>query len=141
MVHGISPGDLQIKGRPAAEVAPRLVDAVGNHEVYSDAPGFDRCWLDMLLEAGGIQARVWLADVSEAYERASNLIYDDLTDEGVDRETGYSDRARLQRSITAAAIAEEDARGPRRHRARADAQALQRTWQSVRRRTQEAIAG
>ncbi len=140
-VHGLTQGDLEINGRPAEEVARRLAQVVGNCATYSDAPGFDRNWLDILLGAGGIQAHVWLTDISEAYIRASNLIYDDLVDEGVDRETGYGDRARRQREIIAAAIAEEDARGPRRHRALADAQALQRTWTSVRRRTDEAIAG
>ncbi len=139
-VHGITQGDLAIKGRPAAEVARRLVEAVGNYEVYSDTPGFDRMWLDLLLEAGGVRTRVWLLDVREAYMLASNWLYDDLTDEGLDPETAYSDRAQKQRGIIAAARAEEDARSPRRHRALEDAQSLQRTWSSVRRRVAEAAA-
>ena len=89
MVHRITRGDLDIKGRPAAEVARRVVEALGGKPVFSDAPGFDGGWLDVLLSAGGYPSDVVrVADVADAYTRASNLIYDDLTDEGVDRETG-----------------------------------------------------
>lgn len=50
-------------------------------------------------------------------------------------------RSQQAYKIMAAAAIEEEARGPRRHRALADAQSLQRTWASVRRRVAEAVAG
>lgn len=71
-VHGITQGDLQIKGRPAAEVAHRLVGVLGGQKVYSDAPGFDGAWLDVLLHAGGYPSdAVRLRDVGQTTLRAA----------------------------------------------------------------------
>ncbi len=142
-VHGISQGDLAIKGHPAAEVARRVVEVLGGQTVFSDAPGFDGGWLDVLLSAGDFPSdAVRLTDVTTAYAAACRPLFGGMppTDHA-DYERERSICGRRAALLVAEATAEEDARGPRRHRALADAQALQRTWASVRRRVSEAIAG
>ncbi len=142
-VHGRTQGDLAVKGRPAAEVARRVVEVLGGQRVHSDAPGFDANWLDVLLAAADYPSdAVRLIDVTSAYAAACRPLFDDLPPtDNPDHQSERALRGRRAAQIVAESIAEDDARGPRQHRALEDARSLQRTWESVRRRVAEAIAG
>jgi DNA polymerase III epsilon subunit-like protein len=57
-VHGISRQDLELRGRPLAEVADVLDAAFGSAVVLSDAPAWDSRWIDALYDALG-RTRGW----------------------------------------------------------------------------------
>lgn len=52
-IHGLPPRLLSDVGRPVAEVAERLNQALEGQTVYCDGLPWDRHWLDRLFEAGG----------------------------------------------------------------------------------------
>ena len=142
-IHGLTQGDLEIKGRPAAEVARRVVEVLGGQRIHSDAPGFDAAWLDVLLSAGDYPSdAVRLVDVGQAYAESCCPLMIGMPSPGMnDYELQKWRRSQQAIRIMADAGSEEEARGPRRHRALEDAKSLQRTWASVRRRVSEAIKG
>lgn len=132
-IHGITQGDLAIKGVPAADVARRVIAALAGHEVYSDAPGWDGGWLDTLLEVGDYPPdAVRLIGVGQAYGvECRRLLPTFDGDQDVLRQ-------RMLDIVRSAQVDEERDHG-RRHCALADAQSLWRTWIEVRRRVDEAL--
>jgi len=142
-VHGILPEVLMRDGEPADVVARRVAEVLSGHDVYSDAPGFDVAWLDVLLGAADLPPRaVQLQDVQTAYGRACTPLFEDLPPKGGPRHAiELTLRRRRALQIVAAAGDEEERRGPRKHRALQDAECLWRTWLGIRRRVAEASEG
>lgn len=63
-IHGFSFEQVQDQGEPAATVAKRLVELLGETLVYSDAPAWDRMWLDRLHADTGIERSYVFEDFS-----------------------------------------------------------------------------
>ena len=51
LLHGITLVELRARGLAPADVANRMNEALAGRELYSDAPGFDRHWLQMVFDA------------------------------------------------------------------------------------------
>ncbi|MEM9234647.1 MAG: hypothetical protein AAGA69_10495, partial [Pseudomonadota bacterium] len=78
------PGQLVTEGREAIEAALILNAALGDAEVYSDAPDYDSFWLFRLYDAAGVRPNyrlndlgdllrpIWPGEPSELVERASH---------------------------------------------------------------------
>ena len=64
-IHGIDPVMLRAHGRPVAEVAARLNEALGGQIVYTDAWGNDMPWLARLHDAANLGQRYRVAPVAE----------------------------------------------------------------------------
>ena len=64
-VHGIARELLQRHGRPVAEVARRLNEALAGQTVYSDAWGNDMPWLARLHDAAEVPQRYRIAPVAQ----------------------------------------------------------------------------
>lgn len=54
-MHGISRLQLELEGRPASEVAASMNADLAGEVLYFDGGAFDRFWLSMLFEAGGVR--------------------------------------------------------------------------------------
>jgi hypothetical protein len=61
-LHGITPETLERDGEPAAVVAAALNHSLRGHMVFSDAPAYDRFWLDVLFAAAGREREFRLGD-------------------------------------------------------------------------------
>lgn len=64
-LHGISPTVLVTDGREPIEAALVLNAALGNAEVYSDAPDYDSYWLFRLYDAAGVRPNYRLHDLGD----------------------------------------------------------------------------
>ncbi|MBB4660027.1 hypothetical protein [Parvularcula dongshanensis] len=64
-LHRIDPSLLLTEGRAAREVALGLNAALGQSDVYSDAPDYDSFWLFRLYDAAGIRPNYRLRDLGE----------------------------------------------------------------------------
>jgi hypothetical protein len=53
-VHGIGRETLVDQGEPHEQVARRVLEALGAHDVYVTAPSWDGMWLSKLLRAAGL---------------------------------------------------------------------------------------
>ena len=53
-IHGFTLKHLLDKGEPAQQVAERLAEALAGRVIYSDAPNFDRYWLEVLHHTTGV---------------------------------------------------------------------------------------
>jgi hypothetical protein len=104
-------------------VATRLVDELGEHEVFASDPSWDGKWLSLLLRSAGLPCEaVRLVDTDVALlELASAVLAPSLPS---------SDIPRATRQILAAASA-RFAGSPRAHRALADARTERERWFAV----------
>ena len=141
-VHGLSRDQLMAEGRPAAEVAYRAADVLIGNDVFSDAPGFDGGWLDVLLEAADIPAepRIRLLADGQAHSAACRPLLDGLPP-ATSLRYGWERTVRYRQisEIINAARTAEVARGPKTHRALDDAMGLWRIWIGVKLRVEEAL--
>ena len=64
-LHRLTPGSLLEGGRSPAEVALGLNAALGQAEVYSDAPDYDSFWLYRLYDAAGVKPNYRLRDLGD----------------------------------------------------------------------------
>ena len=64
-LHRIAPNDLLEGGRTPVEVALGLNAALGDAEVYSDAPDYDSFWLFRLYDAAGVKPNYKLRDLGD----------------------------------------------------------------------------
>lgn len=64
-LHKISVDELLTNGLPPLEVALVLNAALGEADVYSDAPDYDGFWLYRLYEAAGVRANFKLNDLND----------------------------------------------------------------------------
>lgn len=112
-LHGISLRQVRAGGRPAAEIAGRMNEALRGRELFSDDPHDER-WLRQLFAAGGVTPTFALSKVD-----AKALIATAAAERGIDPD-------RHERLRTRAAQLE-----PRRHRAEADARRLAILWSLI----------
>ena len=132
-IHGISRADLVRDGRNARWVANRAFRVlIAASTVYSDAPGWDQGWLEVLFATAGLAHRsVVLRDVTEAYGMQCLPL-----------RALHADPADVVRH--AARLIEEAGhaeafRHRRRHRAAEDATGLRWTWKEVNRRVADEL--
>lgn len=64
-LHGISPSNLVTDGRDPIESALILNAALGDAQVYSDAPDYDSFWLFRLYDAAGVRPNYRLNDLGD----------------------------------------------------------------------------
>jgi hypothetical protein len=53
-LHGISREVLLAQGRPHEVIARRVIDRLGDHDVYASAPSWDGKWLSVLFRSAGL---------------------------------------------------------------------------------------
>lgn len=122
-LHRISREKLVTDGAPLKEVARRLVNELGGHNVFASAPSWDGKWLSLLLRSAGLPRRALrLVDTDVALlELASAILAPSLPS---------SDIPRATRQILADASARFAGR-PRPHRALPDARIERERWLAV----------
>lgn len=137
-VHGISRDMLAEHGKPAEEVARRVLEALRPERdvCISDAPDHDQYWLGMLLRVTGGTSHPALLDISNLHRieiqplvarlRASGMASDDVRHAVLELVLSVHD--------------DEGARARTRHRALPDAEGLRGQWLEVRRRAAD-LAG
>lgn len=117
-VHGISRDLLAREGRPASDVATRVLELFRTADaVYSDASGFDQAWLNELLVAAGRRAPFPVLQPIEDLWRETLASW----------QAGKRERAALVEDVSNA----ERARNRVRHRALADAEAMLWMWREL----------
>ncbi|NHN88814.1 3'-5' exonuclease [Acetobacter conturbans] len=115
-LHGLSREQLMKEGHPASEVAARFLCDVKGARLVSDAPPFDRAWLETLCGVAGKTTPV-IHPVLEAWVEALR------THEGSSAQEEAALLTRVRRM--------EESRRKRRHRALPDAQELWRIWKDL----------
>jgi hypothetical protein len=123
-IHGISRDRLAAEGTPHDIVARRVLDVLGEHEVYASAPSWDGKWLSVLLRGAGLPRHAMrLKDSDEAHlEAALEGLRPALPADRL--EAAAADVIRRARE---AAVAEPT------HRAVEDAERERQIWLAVRR--------
>jgi hypothetical protein len=124
-IHRISRAMLEAGGAPHKVVAHRLLDVLGEHEVYASAPSWDGKWLSVLFRAAGIPRHAMrLRDSDEAFAEAAI----EVLCAGMPPEAAQARAADIvERALKAAA------QHTPRHRALADAEQQRQIWLEVRR--------
>jgi hypothetical protein len=111
VVHGISIERLQAEGTSPVDVASRMNKLLAGRELYSDAPGWDRHWLQMIFTAANLKQN-FSAGKAEAHTVIGTMA----------RDRGWS--AEECQSV----MAKIDMEYPRTHRAADDARHLAALW-------------
>lgn len=124
-VHGLPRERLRGAGEPHDQVAHRVLEALGPHELFASAPSWDGKWMSVLLRAAGLPRHALrLKDSDDAHREAvREILHGRMPDDEI---------------VLLAAEMLELARGrvavdPPRHRALADAQRELEVWRMVRR--------
>lgn len=112
-LHGISPSQLWVDGRPAWEIARRMNAALGGRELFSDALQ-DEAWLRLLFDAAGVEPTFAIRRMDAAI----------LISQAA-RKVGLDEAAYIRAKTEAAKLT------PRRHRAEADARHLAVLWNTI----------
>ena len=122
-LHTISRDRLDTEGVPVETVARRLIDTIGDHEVFASAPSWDGKWLSLLLRTAGLPRRgLRLVDTDIGLlELASAILAPSLPSPDIPRAT---------RRILADVEARFAGRQPV-HRALPDARAERERWLAV----------
>lgn len=123
-IHRISRATLASAGEPIGDVAARMVEALGGHELFVSAPSWDGKWLSALLSAAGYSLdSLRLRDSEAAWrETATGILRGAVPDADLP--------AAVEDILVRASLRD---RQPPRHRALADAQQERRRWLDVRR--------
>jgi hypothetical protein len=122
-IHGFSRQRLDREGEPHDAVARRMVEALGQHDLYASAPSWDGKWLSLLLRAAGFPRHTLrLRDTELAQQESAAAI--------------LADRLPPQEAARAVAqimldVREEGERRPIAHRAVDDAEEERRRWLEV----------
>ncbi|MCH4091709.1 3'-5' exonuclease [Acetobacter sp.] len=117
-LHGLSRDRLLREGSPAGVVARHFLATTENCRIVTDAPSFDRGWLQKLCEVVGEEAPA-IYPVLEAWVEALR---------SARRETSALEDATLLDQVRM----REEKRTRRRHRALPDALELWRVWRDLR---------
>ncbi|HKR87170.1 MAG TPA: hypothetical protein VJS38_03260 [Phenylobacterium sp.] len=123
-VHGLSREHLRQAGEPHEEVARRVLEALGPHELFASAPSWDGKWMSVLLRGAGLPRHALrLRDSDEAYREAvREALCDRVSDDELDDVAAaliYAARRRVNVD-------------PPRHRALDDAREELEVWRLVR---------
>ena len=118
-IHGLSREKLESEGDPHDFVAARIIEALGDHDIFASAPSWDGKWLSVLLRGAGFPRHALrLRDTDVALiATATEILGAVLPSAQVDVEV---------RALVSAANAGKDAHPA--HRALADAQGEYETW-------------
>lgn len=121
-VHGVSRVTLEAEGEPHDEVARRMLDTLGGHELYASSPSWDGKWMSVLLRAAGLPRHALrLRDSELAFAQAATVLSSRLPEA----------EAEAARVAILAQAQQERAGRVVVHRALADAQEERRTWLRV----------
>lgn len=83
-IHHISRGQLEAEGAAHDEVARRILETLGAHDVYVSAPSWDGKWLSVLLRAAGLPRHAMrLKDSEEAFRQAAAEILEPVVGQDV----------------------------------------------------------
>ncbi len=132
-IHGISRARLKAEGAPHDQVARRMVEALGPHELFASAPSWDGKWLSLLLRAAGLPRHALrLRDTEDAqFDSARDILCAACP--------GEDHTPRILNILLL--VREEGERRPVLHRAVADAEEELRRWREVIRIAQEQAGG
>lgn len=121
-IHGISRATLEREGKPNEQVAIRMVEALGGHELFASAPSWDGKWLSVLLRSAGLPRHALrLRDTDEALRATAIAILGQ----------GYSGKGLEDQVARLVADAGAPADAPA-HRALADARSEFEKWRRAR---------
>jgi hypothetical protein len=128
-IHGLSRERLAAEGEPHDTVARRVLEALGEHEVFVSAPSWDGKWLSVLLRSAGLPRHAMRFKNSEVA----------LADAAAGALRGRVAAGALDATIVAVIEqARRNATGwPVAHRALEDAEREMRLWREVRRLAEE----
>ncbi len=130
-IHGLSRARLEQEGQAAAEVATRMVEALGGHDLFASAPSWDGKWLSALLRGAGLDRHALrLRNTGEALEETAR-------EELKHRFSGPQLEDETHRIVTKAGARPED---PPAHRALPDALAERDRWLAVRAAARKRVA-
>jgi hypothetical protein len=122
-IHGLSRERLEAEGVPHDEVARRMVETLGAHDLYASAPSWDGKWLSLLLRSAGFPRHTLrLRDTELAQQESAEAVF-----------ASRLPRAEVERIVTdivAAVRADADKTRPR-HRGVDDAEEERRRWLEV----------
>jgi hypothetical protein len=130
-IHGIGREMLLAEGRPVIEVALRMVDALGGHDLYASAPSWDGKWLSTLLRAADLPRHsLRVSDTETARAEAVRSVL-----------RGKVAPEALAASVASvlADVGQWLALQPVRHRALADAEQERQAWIEAKRRAAEMV--
>jgi hypothetical protein len=131
-LHGISRSVLEAEGTAHDVVANRVLEALAEHVVYSNAPSWDGMWLSMLFRGAGLPRHAMrLKDSDEAYVEAAAEPLRPLVASG--------DLDAVVAGVIARAQ-DDAAQVPVSHRALDDAKGEWRMWLEIRRLANEEVA-
>lgn len=130
-IHGLSRARLVEVGEAHDDVAARMMEALGGHDLFASAPSWDGKWLSVLLRGAGLPRHALrLRDTDEALRSTATEILGAVFEAG-----------RLHREVHALVSAANATRNRRpAHRALADAQGEYETWCRLRRSARELLA-
>lgn len=112
-VHRITRDQLAADGEPHSDVARRMVEALGDHQLYASAPTWDGKWLSILLTAAGIAPdALVITSTDDAMRDIAQSMLSDIVPPAI--------LGRVVADIVARVSA--DFGSPQRHRALADAE-------------------
>jgi hypothetical protein len=78
-IHHISRPMLAAEGRPHDEVAQRMIDRLGGHDLFASAPSWDGKWLSTLLRAAGRPRHALrLRNTDEAHRECATAILSEV---------------------------------------------------------------
>ena len=130
-IHGITRERLVSEGQPHDDVAARMVEALGGHDLFASAPSWDGKWLSVLLRGAGLpRHELRLRDTDEALRATAVEILQVVLP-----------RARLDIEAHALVVAANAGKQPHpAHRALPDAQGEYETWCRLRQAARELAA-
>lgn len=130
-IHGLSREILREQGRPAADVATRMVEVLDGHDLFASAPSWDGKWLSALLRGGGLDRHALrLRNTSEALEETAREELKHLL-------TGPHLEDETHRVVMTAGAKPE---APPAHRALPDAVAEHERWLAVKAAARKRVA-
>lgn len=133
-VHGLSLATLLAEGTAPEQVATRVAQvlAAPGVTVYSDAPGWDGQWLQILLDAASRPERIVVQDVGEAYAAACKPLLDAVPQHEGSARDRLLDHVRALARVTIERAHEVEAERSRvKHRALSDADSVWRVWRAI----------
>jgi len=133
-IHGLSRDRLHAEGMSVADVARRMMSALGGYGLYATAPSWDGKWLSRLLRTAGLPRHALRLQDTEVVHRQT--VHEILRGMGVPADLHDG----LMKKVLSQAQRKDDELGPAEHRALADAKREQRLWLDIRRLSQEMAA-
>lgn len=131
-IHGIPYSELST-GSSCILVAKRILAVSKKYQFAVSAPEWDGMWLDMLLQAGGVQEKVPVISDDLVYFNACSPMMELMTGKFGTPEFYRSQReiADAMQDLIGQVEEQEELKGKPAHRALADAQAMWLMWKTI----------